>query len=89
MSIEEVSERYELKVDAVKPQLSTGLSSELAAKRLSEYGHNIMTPPKEIPLVVRYLICLSNLFNMLLIVSGILCYILYGMDPVENFANVR
>jgi sodium/potassium-transporting ATPase subunit alpha len=47
-----------------------------------------MTPPKEIPLVIKYLICLSNLFNVLLVISGILCYIVYPLDPVGNAPNL-
>lgn len=47
-----------------------------------------MTPPKEVPLVLKYLICLSNLFNVLLVIAGILCYIVYPLDPVGNAPNV-
>ncbi|KXN70598.1 hypothetical protein CONCODRAFT_170603 [Conidiobolus coronatus NRRL 28638] len=32
--------------------------------------------------------CLSSLFNLLLILAGILSYILYGIDPVANRSNV-
>ena len=39
-----------------------------------------MSPPPEQSALSKYLHCLGQLFNILLIVSGVLCEILYGID---------
>ena len=58
-------------------------------ERLAEYGPNMMTPPKQIPGLLKYLIALGNLFNVLLIVSAVLSFILVAIDPVANLFSVR
>ena len=58
-------------------------------ERLAELGPNMMTPPKQVPGILKYLIALGNLFNVLLIVSGVLSFILVAIDPVANMFSVR
>ena len=88
LTLDEICARYTTSVDTKKPTASKGLTSDMAAERLKTVGPNIMTPPKQVPLVLKYLLCLGNLFNTLLIVSGVLCFIVYGIDPEGNPSNV-
>lgn len=88
LSIEQMMARYQVQFNDKKPGQSRGLTAQIVQERETQFGRNVMTPPKEVSLIVRYLICLSNLFNVLLIVAGVLCYILYAMDPINNFPNV-
>lgn len=88
MTMEEVCARYSVQLDTHKPSASAGLSADVILARLLQYGPNVMSPPKQIPAIIKFLICLSNLFNVLLIIAGILCYVLYGIDPIGNASNV-
>ncbi|KAI3658585.1 hypothetical protein MP638_006256 [Amoeboaphelidium occidentale] len=80
MPLDAVCSRLDVAVDTKDPLQSKGLNSALVQQRLETYGPNMMTPPKEVPLILRYFICLANLFNILLIVAGILCFILAGIS---------
>ena len=84
MPIEAVCERYGTQINEEKAAESFGLSEETAAKYLERDGPNMMTPPKEIPPWRKYLGYVTSLFNLLLIVSGILCEILYGIDTTQT-----
>lgn len=89
MTTAQVCERYEITLkDPKHPQSAPGISAAVREQRLQFYGRNVMTPPKQVPGIVKYLISLSNLFNVLLLVSGVLCFILLAIDPVENAASV-
>ncbi len=68
---------------------SRGLTPSAAAEVLKRNGPNLMTPPAQTAAWKKYLICLGNLFNLLLIVSGIMCYIVLAVDFKENFQNVH
>lgn len=74
-------------IDVGKPAESKGLTSAEAAKRLIENGRNQLTPPTKKGAWRKYLESLSSLFNVLLIVCGILEYILLGVDFAGNFPN--
>jgi sodium/potassium-transporting ATPase subunit alpha len=67
---------------------SSGLKPAEAFERSQVYGPNTLTPPKRKHVLIKFLECLGNMFNVMLILAGILEYILLAMDPVENFANV-
>jgi hypothetical protein len=77
----------EADMDTKDPAASTGLSDAEAAARLARDGPNQLTPPKKKSALQKYLDCLSSLFNVLLIIAGILEYILLGIDPKDNFQN--
>jgi sodium/potassium-transporting ATPase subunit alpha len=85
---EEVAERYKTKINQNKPGDSTGLTAAQAEQLLQEHGPNILTPPKKRHPFLKYLDCLRSLFNLLLILAGILEYILLGVDYKDNFQNV-
>ena len=65
-------------------KLSLGLTSEVADERLQLEGQNALTPPKKKPLWMLYLLHFTQLFNVLLIISGILSFILYAIDSSTN-----
>ncbi|KAJ3283717.1 hypothetical protein HK104_010251 [Borealophlyctis nickersoniae] len=87
MTIEELQKKYSVSVDTAKAAASAGLSSADAAKRLQENGPNQLSPPKKKHPIVQFLGYLCGLFNVMLLVSGILAYIMLGIDPVGNKQN--
>jgi sodium/potassium-transporting ATPase subunit alpha len=88
MTHEEVAERYKTKINMDKPDDSLGLTGEQAAQLLEQHGLNILTPPSRRHPFLKYLDCLTSLFNLLLIFAGILEYILLGINFHDNFQNV-
>ncbi|KAI9002514.1 hypothetical protein DFJ74DRAFT_695887 [Hyaloraphidium curvatum] len=88
MTPEEVAAKYSTAINLTTPAQSPGLTTAEATKRLVEYGPNALTPPKKRHPILRYLDFLSGLFNVLLIGAGVLSYIVYAVDPANNFQNV-
>ncbi|KAI9592828.1 hypothetical protein BDF19DRAFT_387969 [Syncephalis fuscata] len=88
MTLDEVSNHYDVLVNESRPENSQGLSAELVQKRTEEYGPNRLTPPKRTHPLVVYFKYLISLFNLLLLISGVLMYILYGIDPADNQSNL-
>jgi sodium/potassium-transporting ATPase subunit alpha len=86
---QEVAERYHTKISIEKPGASFGLSPQQVEQFLQEYGPNVLTPPKKRHPFLKYLDCLRSLFNLLLIFSGILEYVLLGINFHDNIQNVR
>ncbi|KAI8052603.1 uncharacterized protein B0P05DRAFT_479916 [Gilbertella persicaria] len=84
---EECASKYNTHIELKKAADSKGLTSQQAANILSETGPNILTPPKRRHPILKYLDCVVKLFNLLLILAGILDYILLGIDFEANFAN--
>lgn len=85
---EDVALRYKTRINIEKPADSLGLTTQQAAELLQEHGANVLTPPKKRHPFLKYLDYLFSLFNLLLIVAGILEYILLGINFDANFANV-
>ncbi|CAH1756964.1 152_t:CDS:2 [Entrophospora sp. SA101] len=83
----EVSKRYSVNINVEKPPESRGLTEGQASKILSEKGPNVLTPPKKKHPFMKYLECLSTLFNVLLIIAGICMYIVFAIDPQDNPSN--
>ncbi|KAI9598780.1 hypothetical protein BDF19DRAFT_419781 [Syncephalis fuscata] len=88
MTIEEVCDRYGVTIDQIRPADSHGLNNDRAAALLEQYGPNVLTPPKRKHPVLVYLQFLMSLFNVLLMIAGVLVYILYGINPADNQANL-
>ncbi|KAH8897781.1 P-type cation exchange, alpha subunit of ATPase [Thozetella sp. PMI_491] len=87
MMHQDVAERYKTRINLDKPADSHGLAGEQAAQLLQEHGLNVLTPPKKRHPFLKFLDCLRSLFNLLLILAGILEYILLGIDFKNNFQN--
>jgi hypothetical protein len=50
------------------------------AEKTEEFGRNVLTPPPKESLMMQYLRKVAGLFNLLLILAGILAIILYFLD---------
>lgn len=85
---EECADKYNTDINLKKAAESKGLTSQQAANILLQTGPNILTPPKRRHPILKYLDCVASLFNLLLILAGILDYILLAIDFQANFANV-
>ncbi|KAF8925669.1 hypothetical protein EDD21DRAFT_390024 [Dissophora ornata] len=85
--IEEIAARHGVSIEPTKASNSNGLDSSVAAQRLLENGPNILSPPKQISPFMKFFHCLTSLFNLLLILAGVLNYILLAVDPKDNKVN--
>lgn len=66
---------------------SSGLSEEEAKERLSRDGPNMLTPPKKKSALRTFLERLFTMFNILLIIAGVLVFILLAIDVKANIQN--
>jgi sodium/potassium-transporting ATPase subunit alpha len=46
--------------------------------KLREFGPNALSEKKELPAIVKYLLCMTGIFNYMLWVGSALCFIAYG-----------
>ncbi|KAI8800792.1 P-type cation-transporting ATPase [Cladochytrium replicatum] len=83
----QIKERYGTSFNETAAQSSQGLTAGEAANRLNQNGPNILTPPKKVHPVVLFLECLFAVFNCLLILCAVITWILFGIDPINNFSN--
>ncbi|KZT74065.1 aminophospholipid-transporting P-type ATPase [Daedalea quercina L-15889] len=74
-------------IDTKDPSASFGLTADEAKARLARDGRNVLTPPKKKSAFRKYMDCFLTMFNILLIIAGILEYILLGIDFKGNFQN--
>ena len=61
-----------------------GLSNEQAEERLKRDGPNALTPPKQVPEIVKFLMQLFGGFSLLLWGGALLCFIAYGVEEAGN-----
>jgi sodium/potassium-transporting ATPase subunit alpha len=87
MSVDEVAGIHETEINLLKPAMSVGLRAGVASDRLQKYGPNILAPPKRKHWTLIFLECLLNLFNIMLLMAGGGTYVLFIMDPINNFQN--
>lgn len=85
---EEIAKRYRVDIDTYKPAESRGLSTKEVEKLMKESGPNVLTPPPKKHPFLKYLECLSNLFNILLMISGAFTLIVLAIDYKNNQSNV-
>lgn len=57
-----------------------GLTDKDAAERLKNNGPNQLTEKEGLPWYIRFLLCMTGLFNYLLWGGSILCFIAYGIQ---------
>ncbi|KZV90337.1 aminophospholipid-transporting P-type ATPase [Exidia glandulosa HHB12029] len=84
LDLDALSSVLDTAFDAKSPNQSHGLTAAQAKERLERYGRNVLTPPKKKSAIMKYLECLRSLFNVLLILAGILEYILLGISTKQN-----
>ncbi|KAI8643322.1 hypothetical protein BD408DRAFT_415049 [Parasitella parasitica] len=87
LTLEECAAKYQTDINTKKASDSHGLTAQQAARVLSETGPNQLTPPKKRHPILKYLDCVIKLFNLLLILAGVLNYILLAIDFKGNFPN--
>ncbi|KAI0255351.1 aminophospholipid-transporting P-type ATPase [Lactifluus subvellereus] len=85
--IQEIESLLSTSFNWVDPAQSSGLTTVEAEERLKRDGPNALTPPKKKSALQKYIDCLKSLFNIILIISGILEYILLGIDFHNNIQN--
>ena len=61
-----------------------GLSEAQAAEKLSRDGPNAITPPKQTPEIVKFLIQMFGGFSGLLWIGAILCFFAYVVLEVQT-----
>eukprot|EP00743_Colponemidia_sp_Colp-15_P002547 GILK01002761.1.p1 GENE.GILK01002761.1~~GILK01002761.1.p1 ORF type:complete len:1120 (-),score=227.27 GILK01002761.1:234-3500(-) len=82
--LSDVVARYQTRVDEEDPRKSPGLSNEEVIRAREITGPNRLSPPKDIPLIVKYLLHFVNFFMLLLEAAGVLSFIAYGVDSTEK-----
>jgi sodium/potassium-transporting ATPase subunit alpha len=88
LPLHDVAEKYKTRINLEKPGESLGLAGQQAEALLQEHGLNVLTPPKKRHPFLKYLDYLSGLFNLLLIMAGLMEYILLAINFKGNFQNV-
>ena len=81
--LEEVAQKFQTHIDVDKPTSSKGLTSAKAAELLALYGPNALTPPPEMPHWLLFLLQFTNLLMILLQVTAIACFAIYGAQPAN------
>ena len=89
LSLDDLQVKTSVEFDPKKPSQSKGLTEAEVLIRQEKYGKNQLSPPKRIHPLLQFLLYFLQLFNVMLWVSGIVAYIIYALDPVENFSNVQ
>ncbi|KAG5717870.1 Sodium/potassium-transporting ATPase subunit alpha-3 [Termitomyces sp. T112] len=87
-----IEETLHTSIDTKDAANSYGLSTTEAQARLQRDGPNILTPPKKKSalrkvLDPQFLDRLFTMFNVLLMIAGVLEYVLLGIDFKANFQN--
>jgi sodium/potassium-transporting ATPase subunit alpha len=88
LSHEQVAGKLSTQINLWKPAESFGLATQQIEGLHALHGLNVLTPPPKRHPFLRYLDYLTSLFNLLLILAGVLEYILLGIDFKNNFQNV-
>ena len=61
-----------------------GLSTKQADERLKRDGPNALTPPKQTPEIVKFLLQLFGGFSALLWLGAILCFLAFTIQEVND-----
>ncbi|KAH9466360.1 hypothetical protein Pst134EB_001414 [Puccinia striiformis f. sp. tritici] len=82
-----VAEAVGTTINLANPSGSAGIAPAEAQSRLARDGPNQLTPPKKKSALRKYFDALLSLFNVLLMLAGILEYVLLAIDFENNKAN--
>ncbi|KAG6816111.1 hypothetical protein H0H87_008568 [Tephrocybe sp. NHM501043] len=74
-------------IDTKDASSSYGLTATEAQARLQRDGRNVLTPPHRKSAFRKFLDRLFTMFNILLMIAGVLEYVLLGIDFKANFQN--
>eukprot|EP00798_Chlamydomonas_sp_ICE-L_P012784 gene12784-16042_t len=75
-TLEQVYESY-----SIEPE--KGMSSAQVHESRAKWGSNRLTPAKQTPMWVLYLLQFTDFFSILLTAGGILCFVAYGLDQSD------
>ena len=77
-----------MQFNVLKPDQSRGLSATEVSARQEKHGLNLLTPAKKVHPFIKYLQFLFAIFNFILLICGIVAYVIFAIDPANNFPNV-
>jgi sodium/potassium-transporting ATPase subunit alpha len=84
MSTTQIKSQLELPEGA----LEYGLPTAEVAGRIQKYGRNVLTPPKKITILQRFLKNMFAPFSVIMQVAGVMCFIIVGINS-ETFFDVQ
>ncbi|KAJ3517123.1 hypothetical protein NLJ89_g701 [Agrocybe chaxingu] len=87
LSFKKLEDILKTHFDVKDPAQSYGLAADQVEQRLQENGPNVLTPPKKKSVFRKFLDRLFTMFNILLMIAGVLEYVLLGIDFHGNFQN--
>ncbi|PPQ97968.1 hypothetical protein CVT26_003117 [Gymnopilus dilepis] len=87
LDLASVLEVLKTSFDTKEPSQSYGLTADEARTRLQRDGPNVLTPPKKKSALMKFLERLFTMFNILLMIAGVLEYGLLGFGFHQNFQN--
>ena len=92
ISLEQLAIKYKTDIDSSQPNNSRGLSESNYQEIVSDPNHkkNVLSPPKQLTELEKFLSHLLNLFNVLLVAAGILSFVAYGIgkDQVNIYLGL-
>ena len=74
-------------IDVEHPSHSKGLTTNQVHQMINIYGKNALTPPEDLPEIVKFLLQFTGFFSMLLIAGGVLCFVAYGIESSSGSAG--
>eukprot|EP00456_Euglypha_rotunda_P015196 TRINITY_DN14860_c0_g1_i3.p1 TRINITY_DN14860_c0_g1~~TRINITY_DN14860_c0_g1_i3.p1 ORF type:complete len:326 (-),score=42.19 TRINITY_DN14860_c0_g1_i3:10-987(-) len=81
-TLEEIMLNLKTNLNAEDPRNSQGLSEEEIKQKSAQFGKNILSPPRETSIIVKFFRDhLGHPLMLLLVVASILAFIAYGLDP--------
>lgn len=73
----------ESNINTRRPIESKGLTNQKAKALREIYGKNKLTPPKPTPWIFRFLKQFAQVFNLLLEISAVLCFIAFFIEYAQ------
>ena len=81
IEIEQLAAQLETKIKNKETDKNYfGLTEAQQLEKLKVYGPNSLTEKAGLPWIVRYLLLMTGLFNYMLWIGSILCFIAYGVQ---------
>ncbi|KAG6876171.1 hypothetical protein C0992_000604 [Termitomyces sp. T32_za158] len=87
LSFSKIADTLNTSIDTKDAGNSYGLTTAEAQARLQRDGPNVLTPPQKKSALRKFLDRLFTMFNILLMIAGVLEYVLLGIDFKANFQN--
>jgi magnesium-transporting ATPase (P-type) len=89
LTLEQLAQRYsDSAIIPQDPSASKGLTEDAAAKLRALHGPNALTPPKQTPEIVKFLLQLANPLLLMLLAAGALTYMAYAIQSPRDRTNL-